>query len=531
MTDARQLVPSSAEGAPPALLPYQAEAVASDARVNVWEKSRRIGASWALAELAAETSASAADAGGMDTLYIGYNLDMAREFIDDAAFWAGHLAAFAGEAPEIREMVFEDRDPATGETRAIKAYRIDFASGFSIQALSSRPRSLRGRQGLVIIDEAAFHDDLAGLIKAALALLIWGGRVWIVSTHLGADNPFNELVEDIRAGRRPYRLFRTTFDDALAEGFYERNRMVLEARGQEVAPKEEWVAAIRADYGENAAEELDVVPSQGSGVWLTRAVIDACMNAAFPVVYRHFEDGFELMPDHVREAAVEAWLEDEVAPLMDALDPALQSFLGGDFGRSGDLSVLWPGQLSGARLVVPFAVELRNCPFRQQEQVLNFVADRLPRFMAGKLDARGLGAALAEFAVQRYGTRIERVMATREWYREHMPPFKARFEDTTVEIPRDDDVRQDLRAVRLDKGVPIVPEGARTRSVRGGQRHGDAAIAGVLLNAAAAMDVADYGYLPAPRARPMDERPGVDADDEAGPRAGRGAFAGIRGAW
>ena len=27
----------------------------------------------------------------------------------------------------------------------------------------------------VLIDEAAFHDDLPGLIKAAMAMLIWGG--------------------------------------------------------------------------------------------------------------------------------------------------------------------------------------------------------------------------------------------------------------------------------------------------------------------------------------------------------------------
>lgn len=531
MTEApRQLVPASAEGVPPALLPYQAEAVASEAQVNVWEKSRRIGASWALAELAAETSASTSTAGGMDTLYIGYNLDMAREFIDAAAFWSGHLAAFAGEAPEVREEVFEDRDPATGETRSLTAYRIDFASGFAIQALSSRPRSLRGRQGLVVIDEAAFHDDLPGLLKAALALLMWGGGVWVLSTHDGADNAFNELVEDVRAGRKPYRLFRTTFDEAVEQGLYERIRLVLAARGQPVPSRAEWVASIRAIYGENAAEELDVVPSQGSGIWLTRAVIDACMHPGFPIIHRTFDDGFELLPDHVREAEVDAWLEDQVRPLLERLDPAARSFLGGDFGRSGDLSVFWPGQAQGPRLVVPFGVELRNCPFRQQEQILNYVLDGLPRLMAAKLDARGLGAALAEYAVQRYGTRIERVMATREWYREHMPPLKARFEDRTIEIPRDDDTRQDLRAVRIDKGVPVVPEGARTRSARGGQRHGDAAIAGVMLNAAATSDAVDYGYDPAPRRRPFDEGP---ADDDApGPaRGGRGGLAAIRGAW
>jgi hypothetical protein len=58
----------------------------------------------------------------------------------------------------------------------------------------------------VIIDEAAFHEQLGELIKAAMALLMWGGQVHIISTHNGADNPFNELIQDIRAKKRPYSL-------------------------------------------------------------------------------------------------------------------------------------------------------------------------------------------------------------------------------------------------------------------------------------------------------------------------------------
>ncbi|HTT77740.1 MAG TPA: hypothetical protein VMF50_17380 [Candidatus Binataceae bacterium] len=106
------------------------------------------------------------------------------------------------------------------EATDILAYRIRFASGHKVVALSSRPSNLRGKQGTAIIDEAAFHEHLAGLLKAALAFLVWGGRVHILSTHFGADNPFNDLVTDIRAGRKPYSLHRTTFDEAISDGLY-----------------------------------------------------------------------------------------------------------------------------------------------------------------------------------------------------------------------------------------------------------------------------------------------------------------------
>ena len=127
--------------------------------------------------------------------------------------------------------------------------------------------------------------------------------------------------------------------------------------------------------------------------------------------------------------------------------------------------------------------------------------------------------------MQRYGvTRIKPVMATRNWYRENMPPLKARFEDRTIEIPRDPDIRQDLRSVRVDKGVPMVPEGVRSRSIRGGQRHGDAAIAAALLERAAqrAADVS-YGYEPVTRGRGIE--PASDDDRFVGERIS------ARGGW
>lgn len=149
---------------PVVLLPYQQDWVADPSEVAIWEKSRRIGASWCDASDSVLVSAKQ---GGMDSLYIGYSEDMTREYIDDCAMWA---RSFSLAANWMGETVYED------EGRDIKAFRIDYASGNKTLALSSRPRSIRGKQGKVTIDEAAFHDDLEGLLTAALALLIWGGR-------------------------------------------------------------------------------------------------------------------------------------------------------------------------------------------------------------------------------------------------------------------------------------------------------------------------------------------------------------------
>src|SRR5205807_621971 len=127
-------------------------------------------------------------------------------------------------ARAIEEIAIRD------EARDILAYRIRFASSHKIVALSSRPSNLRGVQGCAVIDEAAFHEDLPGLLKAALAFTMWGGCVRIISTHNGADSTFNELIADIRAGRKPYSLHRITFGQAVAQGLYKK---ICEALGRE----------------------------------------------------------------------------------------------------------------------------------------------------------------------------------------------------------------------------------------------------------------------------------------------------------
>ena len=71
------------------------------------------------------------------------------------------------------------------------------ASGFQIVALSSRPENIRGLQGHVIIDEAAFHRNVQAVLDAATALLIWGSRIVIISTHNGTTNAFNQLIKEI----------------------------------------------------------------------------------------------------------------------------------------------------------------------------------------------------------------------------------------------------------------------------------------------------------------------------------------------
>lgn len=473
MTTIPARLPNTATAeAPAVLMGYQQRWVADKSPLKVIEKSRRTGLTWGEAADDVLTAASNRSAGGQNVYYIAYNQDMTIEYIQACAMWA---RAFNHAASEIEEGFWEDDDA----DKNIKTFTIRFpASGFRIVALTSRPSNLRGRQGTIVIDEAAFHDQLDELLKAALAMLIWGGRVRVISTHNGVENPFNELVEDIRAGKRKGTVHRVTFQEAVADGLYRRVCLRL---GKEWTAAEEaaWMADVYAFYGDGAEEELDCVPANSGGAWLSRALIESRMSADTPVLRWECKAGFELLPDHIRAAECRDWLEAHLAPLLAALPAEAISFNGEDFGRTGDLTVHVP-LIQTQNLVrrVPFLVELRNVPFRQQEQIAFYLIDRLPRFTGGAFDARGNGQFLAEVAMQRYGaSRIQQVMLSEGWYREHMPPVKAALEDGTLDgLPRDADVLADLRAVQVIKGVPRIPD-TRTTGEDKGKRHGDAAVA------------------------------------------------------
>src|SRR2546427_554300 len=166
--------------------------------IAVCEKGRRTGITFAQALSDTITAASAKDAGGDNVWYMADTKEKGLEFIGYVAKFAPIIAQ--GQASRIEQHIFQDQQP-DGTSRQIQAFRVRFASGFRITALSSRPENIHGLQGVVDLDEAALHKDVAKVLESATALLIWGGRIRVWSTHRGKKNPFNQLVQDVQAGR------------------------------------------------------------------------------------------------------------------------------------------------------------------------------------------------------------------------------------------------------------------------------------------------------------------------------------------
>jgi len=488
------------------LMAHQKEAIqaAHEHDLVVYPKGRRTGITYALALDSAITAASQKMAGGDNIYYVGDTKEKGLEFIGYCAHMAKVMAmAMAEGFMGIEMFLFEDQQP-DGSSRNITAYRIRFASGFQIVALSSNPANIRGLQGIVIIDEAAFHANVQAVIDSATALIIWGGKIRIISTHNGASNPFNKLVNEARRGENDFFVYEVYFDDAVANGLYER---VCFMKGW--TPTEEgkktWYNKVRGAYGANRAamlEELDGVPKEGTGVAIPGVLVENCMTEVRPIVRLSLADDFALQSEAYRESWCEEWIEQNIKPLVDALDPNLDHVLGEDFARHGDFSVIAPMAIEQYLVrSVPFLVELKNVPTRQQEQILWYIIDHLPRFRAGAMDATGNGATLAEYTADKFGhDLILQVMLNDAWYRDNMVKFQAAFEDQALDLPKDADVKNDIRALQMINGIIKLPN-LRTQDTKNSEfkRHGDAAIAIALAYIASLMDIEQFAYYGVPR--------------------------------
>ncbi len=507
------------------LMAHQKAWVADQSDLKVAEKGRRTGVTWAEAFSSVLTASAKRSAGGDDVYYIGDTKDKGREFINTCAKFAAKIAS---ELLTVEEFLFDDMQE-DGSSKQITAWRITFASGFRITALSSNPANIRGLQGIVIIDEAAFHANVAKVLEACLALSIWGGKIRIISTHNGTLNAFNTLIKEVREGKIPGTVHHIPFDDAVAGGLYER---VCAVRGWTPSPdgKRAWYNKIRNLYGsrtEAMREELDAIPREGDGTMLALALIEAAQQEEYKVARWAPPPpagalAFVDWPEELRRAHMALWIAEHVQPVLETFPADTLCAIGGDFAMRQDRAAYAVGYTArNLHRHVPLLVELRECPYDQQKQLLFhigvFLRDRR-RLQGGVLDANGNGMVLAQESRQKFGAeRIVELMPSDAWSREMTPKFAAAFGDRTIHLPADIDVRDDLHQFRLVRGVGKIPSDVRTEGTDGGRRHGDAGVALLNFYAATLGGRLEYGYESGAAASHRDpNRPPDDDDDQEG---------------
>lgn len=499
----------------PVFLPYQQRWFEDESGVCIAEKSRRTGLTWAEAGRNVLTASKPKKRDGSNVFYVGSKQEMALEYIAACALFARAFNQLA--KADVYEQTFWDND----KKEEILTYMIRFPnSGFKIQALSSRPSNLRGLQGDVVIDEAAFHESLDALLQAAMALRMWGSRVRIISTHNGVDNLFNEYIKDAREGKKPYSVHRITLDDALKDGLYKRICFVKNwPWSAEAEAKWRQDRIDESPNKDSANEEYFCIPKRSGGNYLKRVVIEEAMvkDKSIPIERLTCTDEWMTWTTEQRYQETEQFCKDVIQPLLDKLDPEEQHAFGEDFARNGDLTSLVPLRIrTDLHKRVPFVIEIKNAPYEVQRQVVFYILERLPRLRGAAFDATGNGGYLAEATALRFGTEmIECVSLNDNWYAEWMPKLKGEFDDHNIEIPRHQNVLDDMCHIKVINGIPKIDKG-KTKDHDGkknDKRHGDFAVGLAMANRASWMDGSAIEFTELPGKNSNQNRNDVDYDD------------------
>lgn len=378
---------------------YQAEWLADHSKVKIWEKSRRIGATYVQSY---EDTREAAQ-GLWDVWFSSADESAAREYIAYCEKWA---KLFDKAARYVGQVVLDS-------DRNIKTYVIEFASGKKIHALSSNPKAFRSKGGKVVLDEFAWHEDPAKMWAAARPCITWGFPLRILSTHNGKSCLYYKFIERVKKEQLKWSLHTTDIFKAVKDGLVDR---ILRRTATE-QEKEDWLK----EQHDNCADE---------NTWLQEYCCVAVDEAAAFLTY-------EMLDKIEREG------------LLTPLDKITGDlYVGVDIGRRKNLTVIWGNEKLGLALYTRIYIVLDRMKFQKQKETLwPILAHRTMRRAC--IDETGIGMNLAEDAQDKFGRfRVEAVTFTNQVKAAIANTLYTYAEDIRLYIPSDPEIREDLHSVK-----------------------------------------------------------------------------------
>lgn len=389
-------------------LPYQVRWLKDLSPVKIWEKSRRIGATYVQSY---EDVRDCVKGSIPAVWFSSADESAAKEYIIYAAQWA---KLFDAGARDLGQIVLDS-------DKNIKTFTVEFSNGKRINALSSSPKAFRSKGGKVILDEFAHHEDAPALWKAAKPSITWGFPLRILSTHNGQQALFFKFVESVKKGKLKWSMHTTDIFKAVEEGLADKilKRVLTDQE------KEDWIQQQKEDCFDDFTwlEEFCCIAVDEASAFLDYNLISTC-----------------------EEYNIE-WPDDVLASFKN-YPVSGDLFVGVDIGRRKDLTVIWICEKLGSVNYTRKVVTLEKTPFKTQQNILFNILHH-PGVRRACIDATGLGMQLAETAQDVFGKyKLEAVTFTGPVKEEMAYNLRTNFEDRNIRIPVDTDIREDLHSVK-----------------------------------------------------------------------------------
>ena len=412
-------------------LPYQCKWLEDMSQIKIYEKSRRIGLTFA------QSFEDVRDCAGllydpetgenppMDVWFSSNNESNAREYIDYCKKYARAL-----------NYVFE----ATEETTIIKeeeilTLRLNFSNGKKITGLSSSPNMLHGKGGKIVLDEFARRDNEFEVWEAASpAGIVWGYPIRIISTHRGKMSLFYSFLKRIAKGKLNWSHHKTTFIEAVRQGLADK---VFKKKCTK-EEQDQYIESVKQSAGDETIwnQQYMCDPQDGDEVLIPRPIIEKAARA-------------ELLP-------------------YNELKYCKTLYGGLDLGRKKNFSLLWINEEVTAGLhVTRYILPIQGVAFPKQDKIVSGILKANPNIRRLCIDQTGMGIGLTEYLQEKqeqgkFNCLIEGVTFTTSNKEAMGFRLKKWLEDVSFHVPDDEKIFDDFQLVKK-----LITSGGNIRLVAG----------------------------------------------------------------
>ncbi len=357
-----------------------------------------------------------------------------------------------------------------------------------IIGLPANADAARGYSGNIVLDEFAFHGDARKIFAACFPIITRGYSIEVISTPNGTAGKFYEiakqagLVGEVRSpksevrgpenshaglyptlpmndgtsglGRRtsdlgprtsdsPWSGHRVDIYDAIAEGLPADLNLLRSGCDDE----ETWLQEYGCQFLSDAQNYIPV------------ELISTCVHEEATTEWGLGSGDWELGAEKPGLGARDSGLGKGILQHPTPGTQHRDLYLGVDIGRKRDLTIAWLFEKVGEILWSRRLLVLKGTSFDQQEKEICQLIDggagpspesRVPSPAVRRvcIDQSGIGMMLAEHLVQRYGALVEPVTFTAPLKERLAPMVKMAFEERTVRIPDNREVRADINSVK-----------------------------------------------------------------------------------
>jgi phage FluMu gp28-like protein len=308
-------------------------------RLSIWEKSFRIGATWADAFKNVRKRLVNPK---RDYLFATRDYPSALEYMSackqfcDVFRVAKSIVSHGEEIIRVPVRGADGKD--SGFTEDVKIGIIRFDNGSRIIAFSANPNAMLVYGGDVGLDEFPRHQRAQELYDIAQARVTWGYDLSMWGSHFGNDTLFYQIALEARAGRGGWSHHFTTIEDAVAQGLVEK---INETRGTTFT-REAFIEDCRRRARDEATYQQAYMcnPKGGTACIVPWSQISLCM-ADYEIERVHLESEqitqqfgeYNPATQHSRRRQIEAFLDASFPKLFGA--PGRHS-LGYDVAASGE---------------------------------------------------------------------------------------------------------------------------------------------------------------------------------------------------